>query len=53
MPISAFHLLFFRFFCFPKDRVKALGTGTNYTVAEGGVKDFSFPVDGNPQPNIT
>ncbi|XP_044180515.1 immunoglobulin superfamily member 10-like [Acropora millepora] len=32
---------------------EATGPGENATEAEGGVKMFSCPVDGNPEPNIT
>ena len=39
-------------FSFFKDPVEATDTGTNATVAEGAVKSFSCPVDGNPEPKI-
>ena len=37
---------------FPKDPVEAIGFRGNTTIAEGGVKNISCPVDGNPQPSI-
>ena len=47
-------LCIFSLFCFFfEDPTEATGPGENATEAEGGVKMFSCPVDGNPEPNIT
>lgn len=37
---------------FFKDPVEPTGIGENATVIEGAVKNFSCPVDGNPDPTV-
>ena len=39
-------------FSFVKDPVEATASGTNVSLAEGGLKNLSCPVNGNPKPNI-
>ena len=41
-----------RFFLYFEDPVEATCSGENDFVAEGVVKTFTCPVDGNPEPNI-
>ena len=45
-PIAFYYVSFFQ------DPVEATHRGENVTVADGGVKMFSCPVDGNPEPEI-